>query len=56
VDFVYYRKDEILPIKERDNRLIHMENELVLQGQLTAQVQIAKTDKHALNTLLHAFY
>jgi RNA polymerase sigma factor len=38
-----------------------MENEpvlagqLALQGQLAAQVQTAKTDKHALNTLLHDY-
>jgi RNA polymerase sigma factor len=32
-----------------------MDNEPVLQGQLAAQVQAAKTDKHALNTLLHDY-
>jgi RNA polymerase sigma factor len=37
-----------------------MENELILtdqasQGQLTARVEAAKTDKHALNTLLHDY-
>jgi RNA polymerase sigma factor len=32
-----------------------MENETMLPGQLTARLELAKTDKHALNTLLHDY-
>jgi RNA polymerase sigma factor len=32
-----------------------MENEAVLQEQLTARLELAKADKHALNTLLHDY-
>jgi DNA-directed RNA polymerase specialized sigma subunit len=32
-----------------------MENEPVSQGQLGARLELAKTDKHALNTLLHDY-
>jgi RNA polymerase sigma factor len=32
-----------------------MENEPVSQGQLVARLELAKTDKHALNTLLHDY-
>jgi RNA polymerase sigma factor len=32
-----------------------MDTEPVLAGQLAEQVQLAKTDKHALNTLLHDY-
>ncbi|MDR2618361.1 MAG: hypothetical protein LBC62_05770 [Treponema sp.] len=32
-----------------------MENEPILQGQLAARLELARTDKHALNTLLHDY-
>ena len=32
-----------------------MENELILQGQLAARLELAKTDKHALNMLLYDY-
>ena len=32
-----------------------MENELILQGQLAARLELAKADKHALNILLHDY-
>jgi RNA polymerase sigma factor len=32
-----------------------MEHELILSGQLVARLELAKKDKHALNTLLHDY-
>jgi hypothetical protein len=32
-----------------------MENEPVLQGQLAARLELARADKHALNTLPHDY-
>jgi RNA polymerase sigma factor len=59
--FVSYRKNSLFPIKERGVKAFSMENEPVLAGrtalreQLAVLVQAAKTDKRALNTLLHNY-